>query len=240
MSTTTIDVDTSALQVVHELRVTAAEMAWLANAALVATDKDPENGALHHVRVVAEQFEMVATSSDRFRVHELRLPLRAPVDHVDVVVPREVFAWAVKNARTFKPKKDALLEPVATIELVVPAFSENREKHPGTVALIFHEWEGEGAPSARFDSPLFNGPAANYSAVIDNARVFETSEPTPVNLEYIADAAKLRTPDTLTPTMQYTVTAEGKNGPIIIDFWEEHEVLRATALITSQTGGADQ
>lgn len=217
--------------VARDLKMPTPEMGWLARGLIAAAAKDEVFGVKCHAHLVADGLTGVASSTDGYRIHQLHLNLQAPVDPVDVVIPRAAFEWAAKNAKTFKPKKDALLEPVAILQVTLRAVANDDGSRDGWVSVIFREWDEETAPSARFDAPLVSTEEyPPLARVLDTARMGEHSEPSPVALDYLADARALQTPETTTPTLEYMAGTGDKPGPVILDFWERG-VLRATALI---------
>ncbi len=221
--------DVAPALVVHELKLSTIDMLWLARGLIAATAADESYGVKYHAHLTADQLGAVATSTDGFRVHQMTVALTEPVDLVDVIVPREALMWAQKNARTFKPKKDALIEPVAIMQIAVP-FEKRKQGHPGWVSVIFREWDDADAPSARFDAPLVQGEFPTMGALIDRARDAEEAGPAPLALDFLADARTLQTPHTQVPVIRYTAGREGRPGPAVLDFWEG-SVLRASALI---------
>ncbi|MBO3663707.1 hypothetical protein [Microbacterium stercoris] len=227
MTTTTIDA--ADLTVAHELKMGTLDMGWLSKGLLAAAAKDEVYGVRCHAHIVADQFTAVATATDAYRLHQMHLNLHAPVDPIDVVVPREALAWAAKNVRTFTPKKDSLIEPVAILLITLPVI-QDKTTHPGWASVIYREWDDETAPSARFDVPLVKENYPPTERLIDIARTAETSGPAPIVLDHLADARALQTPHTTHPVIQYTAGTGGKQGPALLDFWEG-SVLRATALI---------
>lgn len=226
MSTTTIDA--ADITTAIELKMSTHDAAWLARGLLAAAATEEVFGVKCHAHVVADGLTAVCTATDGYRVHEMHLPLRAPVAPVDVVIPHDLLVWAGKNAKTFKPKKDALIEPIAVLLLTVPAMQE-KHSHPGWASVIYREWDDELAPSARFDAPLRQDEYPPTERIVLAARVAPTSAPTPVNLDFLADARNLATTLTDVPTIRYT-GGDDKPGPALLDFWEGG-VLRATALI---------
>ena len=226
MSTTTIDA--ANLTVIHELKMSTLDMKWLAGGLLAAAAKDEAFGARCHAHVSAEGLTAIATATDGYRLHQMHLALRAPVDSVDVVIPHDALVWAGKNARTFIPKKDSLIEPVAILILQVPAMPDEHS-HPGWVSVMYREWDDDDAPSARFDAPLRAEQYPPTARIIDAARVAQAGDPSPVNLDFLADTRTLATPYSETPAIHYTQT-DGKPGVALLDFWEGG-VLRGTAII---------
>lgn len=234
----TLTIDASELTVVHELKMSTLDMGWLAKGLLASAARDEVYGVRCHAHIVADGLSAIASSTDGFRVHQMHLALRAPVDPVDIVVPRDALVWAGKNVRTFTPKKDALIEPIATLLVVVPVLRDEA-KHPGWVSVIFREWDDETAPSARFDAPLIGDQYPPTERIIEAARSAEMGEPSPLVLDFLAEARALETTFTTTPTIQYTTGSAGRPGPAVLDFWES-SVLRATALIQPQRVEADE
>ncbi|WP_119697007.1 hypothetical protein [Microbacterium halotolerans] len=233
MSTVTT-IDAADISVTRVLSMSTPDLGWLAAGLLPATANDEVFGVKQHAHIVADELTAIMTATDGHRVHQVHVPLQAPVEHVEVVVPRDVLVWAKKNARTFKPKRDALIDPVAQLVLEVPAISD--EGMPaGWAAAIYREWDSEEAPSARFDAPLVKETYPNINRIIDMVRRSTPSGSSPIPLSYLADAQALQTTNTSTPTIEYTRReSDGKAGPALIDFWEQG-VLRATALIQPTT-----
>lgn len=227
MTTTTIDA--ADLAVMHELKMSTVDMGWLAKGLLAAAATSEVYGVICHAHIAADGLSAIAASTDRYRVHQMHLALRAPVEPVDVVLPRDALVWASKNVRTFVPKKDSLIEPIATLLLTV-AIDPEASRTAGWVSVIFREWDDEAAPSARFDAPLMADEYPPVARIIDSARHAETAAPSPVQLDFIADARTLQTAHTETPTITYSAGPSGRPGPAILDFWEGG-VLRGTALI---------
>lgn len=226
MSTTTIDA--ADMTVIHELKMSTPDMGWIARGLLAAAADDEIYGARCHAHIAAEGLTAVCTATDGYRLHQMHLPLRAPVAAIDVVIPHDLLVWAGKNVRTFKPKKDALIEPVAVLQLVVPAMPDEHT-HPGWASVIYREWDDDTAPSARFDAPLRADAYPPTDRLIDMARVAPVGDPSPVNLDFLADTRTLATVYSEIPTIHYT-RGDEKPGPLLLDFWEGG-VLRATALI---------
>jgi hypothetical protein len=235
MSTTTIDA--ADLTVAHELKMSTPDMGWLAGGLLAAAARDETYGARCHAHIVAEGLTAVCTATDGYRLHQMHLPLRAPVELIDVVIPHDALVWAGKNVRTFKPKKDSLIEPVAVLLLTVPAMPDEHT-HPGWASVIYREWDDELGPSARFDAPLRMDQYPPTDRIIDAARVAEIGNPSPVNLDFLADTRTLATPYSETPAIHYTRN-DGKAGVALLDFWEGG-VLRATAIIQPTGGEQDE
>lgn len=232
MTATTIDARDIA--VTRVLSMSTPDLGWLATGLLAATANDEIFGVKQHAHLFAEDGTAVATSTDGYRVHQMHVTLHQQVGRVDVVISRDALVWAKKNARTFKPKRDALIDPVAELVLEVPAIQD--EKSPaGWVAVIFREWDSSDAPSARFDAPLVKESYPSVGRLIDGVRTSPEGEPGPLQLAFLAAAQSLETARTLPPTIQYTTRADGKQGPALLDFWEA-DVLRATALIQPSTG----
>ncbi|WEK60533.1 MAG: hypothetical protein P0Y60_14630 [Candidatus Microbacterium colombiense] len=226
MSTTMIDA--ADLAVIHELKMSTVDMGWLARGLLAAAATNEVYGVICHAHIAADGLSAIAASTDRYRVHQMHLALRAPVEPVDVVLPREALVWASKNVRTFTPKKDSLIEPIATLLLTVAADGDG--SRVGWVSVIYREWDDETAPSARFDAPLMADEYPPVGRIIEAARLAESAAPSPVQLDFIADARTLQTAHTETPTITYTTGSTGRPGPAILDFWEGG-ILRGTALI---------
>lgn len=232
MSATVIDVnDLSNLSTTRVLSMSTPDLGWLAAGLLAAAANDEVFGVKQHAHIVAEDMMAIATATDGHRVHQMHVPLRAGVDRVEVVIPHDVLVWAKRNARTFKPKRDALIDPVAELVLEVPTLRRDDEPVAGWVAAIYREWDAEEAPSARFDAPLIKETFPPLDALIEKVRRAAPSGPSPIALSYIADAQTLQTAFTATPVIEYTRReSDGKAGPALLDFWEQG-VLRATALI---------
>lgn len=108
---TAATVDAIDLNVVHELKMSAPDMGWMAKALLAAAARDEVYGVRCHAHLTADGLTATAAASDGYRIHQLHLPLRSPVDAVEITVPRDALVWAAKNVRTFTPKKDSLIEP---------------------------------------------------------------------------------------------------------------------------------
>lgn len=235
MSTATIDASDVTTEI--ELKMSTHDAAWLSRGLLAAAATDEIFGAKCHAHIVAEGLSAVCTATDGYRLHEMHLPLRAPVSPVDVVVPHDLLVWAGKNAKTFKPKKDALLEPIAVLLLTVPTMPD-KHTHPGRASVIYREWDDELAPSARFDAPLRQDAYPPTDRLVHAARVALAAGPSPINLDFLADARNLATALTDVPTIHYT-GGDDKPGPALLDFWEGG-VLRATALIQPSKVEADE
>ncbi|KJL49510.1 hypothetical protein RS84_00223 [Microbacterium hydrocarbonoxydans] len=228
MSTITINAED--LTVTRELKISVPDMRWLAEGLLAATATNEAYGVICHAHLAADGLSAIAEATDKYRIHQMHLALRAPIDPVDVVIPHDALVWAKKNVRTFVPKKDSLIEPVAILEFTVPAIRED-SPHAGWVSVIYREWDDDNAPSARFDAPLIADAYPSTSRVVDGIRMAPVGEPSPLVLDFIADARALQTAHTETPTIAYTVSeTTGRPGPVLIDFWES-SVLRATAVI---------
>ncbi|OJU39713.1 MAG: hypothetical protein BGN97_00390 [Microbacterium sp. 69-10] len=236
MSTTTIDA--ADVTVVHELKMSTPDMGWLSRGLLAAAATDEIYGVRCHAHIVAEGLTAVCTATDGYRLHQLHLPLHAPVHPVDVVIPHDLLVWAGKNVRTFRPKKDALIEPVAVLQLVVPAMPDEHT-HPGWATVIYREWDDDTAPSARFDAPLRADAYPPTDRLIDAARVAEPGPPSAVNLDFLADARALATAITDPPTIHYTRGTDGKPGPALLDFWAGG-VLFGSALIQPSKTETDE
>lgn len=227
MSTTTIDA--ADMTVIHELKMSTFDLGWVSKALLAAAAQDKIFGVKCHAHFVADGLSATATATDGYRIHQVQLALRAPVDYLDVVVPHDALVWASKNVRTFVAKKDALIDPIAVLMIAVPAIPD--ESSPaGWVQVIYKEWDDEDAPSARFEAHLIKEKYPPTARIIDSVREAEPGEPSPVNLDFLSDARTMQTAFTTPPTIQYTATASGNPGPVILDFWES-SVLRGTALI---------
>ncbi|MEI3845236.1 MULTISPECIES: hypothetical protein [unclassified Microbacterium] len=236
MSTTTIDA--ADMTVIHELKLSTFDMGWLAKGLLAAAARGEVFGVTYHAHITADGLSATASATDGYRIHQMQLALRAPVDQLSVVLPREALVWAAKNVRTFVAKKDALIEPIAILQLAVPAIPDEHSK-PGWVQVIYKEWDDEDAPSARFDAPLIGDDYPTLERIIDNARTADRGKPAPLNLDFLADARTLQTPHSTIPTIDYTTGAQGRPGSAVLDFWEG-PVLRATAVIQPTRTEADE
>lgn len=226
----TITIDAADLTVVHELKMSIPDMGWLASGLLAAAAKNEIYGVICHAHIAADGLSAIAEATDKYRIHQMHLALRTPVEQVDVVIPHDALTWAKKNVRTFTPKKDSLIEPVAILQLTMPAIREDT-RAAGRVSVIYREWDDAAAPSAHFDAPLIPETYPGTERLIDGLRVAPIGSPSPLVLDFIADARALQTAHTETPTIAYTENATtGRPGPVLIDFWES-SVLRATAVI---------
>ncbi|WP_156760011.1 hypothetical protein [Microbacterium karelineae] len=176
--------------VARDLKMPTPEMGWLARGLIAAAAKDEVFGVKCHAHLVADGLTGVASSTDGYRIHQLHLNLQAPVDPVDVVIPRAAVAnddgsrdgWVSVIFREW----DEETAPSARFD--APLVST--EEYP---------------PLAR---------------VLDTARMGVHSEPVPVALDYLADARALQMPETTTPTLEYMAGTGDKPGPVILDFWE--------------------
>jgi hypothetical protein len=236
MTTTTIDA--SDIVVTRDLKMSTPDLGWLASGLLAAAATDEVFGVRCHAHIVAEGLSAIAVATDGYRIHQMHLSLRAPVDPVEAVIPRDLLVWAKRNARTFKPKRDSLIEPVAHLTLTVPAIKDDNSV-AGWVAAVYREWDDEAAPSARFDAPLAREAYPNTGRMIDIARSSQPSAPHALALSHLADTQHLQTSFTAVPVIAYTVGSTGKPGPAILDFWEGAN-LRATALIQPTSGAGDE
>jgi len=214
----------------HELAMSTPEMDWLAKGMLVAAARAEADGVLYHAHLVAEGMTAVVEATDRFRIHQMHITLHDDVAEIDVVVPRTALAWAAKNARIFKPKNDALYDPVAILQITQHVLPDEKGRKAGWVSVIFREWEDESAPSARFDAPLVPDTYPPLERTIRSARNLPGGPSVPIPLLFLADAGKLQTPTTPTPAIEYHRRADGAPGPAILDFWEGG-TLRSTAVI---------
>ncbi|MDN3309586.1 hypothetical protein QWJ90_01440 [Microbacterium oryzae] len=237
MTTTTIDARD--IMVTRELKVSTPDLGWLAAGMLAAAAEGEVYGVRQHAHIVAEGLTAIAESTDGYRLHQMHLSLREPVERIEAVIPRDVLVWAKRNVRTFKPKRDSLIEPVASLLLAVPAI-QDENSIAGWVSAIYREWDDDTAPSARFDAPLVKDAYPHVERIIDQARAAEPTMPHPIQLAFIADAQNLETTFTDPPVIQFTAGPKGKPGPALLDFWESGN-LRATALIQPSSGdGGDE
>lgn len=81
-------IDATRMNVVHELKMSTPDMGWLARGLLAAAASNEVFGVRYHAHLVADGLTAIATSTDSHRVHQMHLPLRSPVDPVEIVVPR--------------------------------------------------------------------------------------------------------------------------------------------------------
>lgn len=215
----------------RELKMSPVELGWAASALIVAAETSEALGVTFHAHLTAEGMSATGTSTDRHRIHQVNLVLQEEARHVDVVIPRAALVWAKRNYRAFKPKKDAIIDPVAVVQITQLAMAGDDGKRAGWVSVILREWDDEEAPSARFDAPLIEDRFPPLDLIINDARRRGEGQPARLPLTHIADAITLHTPFSAVPLIEHTRGAkEGKAGPAILDFWEG-ATLRATALI---------
>ena len=226
------------------LSMSVPDLAWLADGLLEAASADEAQGVIQHVHVVADGLELVAEATDRYRIHQMRVTLREHVERVEAVISRDVLVWAKRNARTFKPKRDAMIDPVAQLVLEIePGTAEAGEMPAGWSAAVYREWDAEDAPAARFDAPLVKDAFPDVEGLIESARRGDAAAPAPLALAFLDGAQTLQTPFTQVPVIQFTATRNERawaHGPALLDFWERDGVLRATAMIQPSKSVTDE
>lgn len=221
----------------HRVKITTDEAAWIARALIAATVQKPQEAKHHaHFRVLPGG-ELVATTADGRRVHQIHLHLFEAPDPCEFTISIDALKWLKTAAAQFKADKDALVSPSVTITAEIPDGGPD-PLNPGDVEICVREWDDPGAPQVRYESRLIDGQYPPYWTTVDELHDAEPGEPSRLPLGHLGAAAWLHHGQTLTPVIRFTTKPNGDPGPALLVFWDD-ETLRAEAVIIPKVEEVD-